>query len=184
MTRFFHLAILTAVLSATMAPQLVGQTNNGDAHTNPACALLTDHELYEATGLDFGPGQAFDKMGQGAFGGATCLWDGVWNQDSAKSLPQIGVSFIPSGPRGSNTEYYLARKPEAGCTRETLQGVGDVAFADSCQETLPSVRVYLKAGRNDVFLSVEMIDKRRPLSWAHPIALALAKAAALKATKA
>jgi hypothetical protein len=183
MNRLFHSAILTAALSASPAAELVGQSDSPDSRTNPACALLTDQELDEATGLDFGPGEAFDKVGQGVFGGATCLWGGVWNQDSAKSLPQVGVSFIPRGSRASNTEYYLARKPDAGCTRETLRGVGDLAFADSCQGTLPSARVYVKAGRNDVFLSVDLIDKRRPLSWAHPIAVALAKAAALKAKK-
>lgn len=184
MTRPFHSAAFAAVLSATLSGGLVAQSDQPGSRTNPACALLTDQELHDATGLDFGPAQAFDKVGQGVFGGATCLWDGVWNEDSAKSLPQIGVSFIPPKPRGSNTEYYLARKPEAGCTRETLRGVGDLAFADICQGTLPSVRVYLKAGRNDVFLSVDMIDKRRPLSWAQPVAVALAKAAALKAKKA
>ena len=184
MTRLFHSAVLAVALSATLSARLVGQTDDPNSLTNPACALLTDQELDRATGMDFGPAEAFDKVGHGVFGGATCLWGGVWNQDSAKSLPQIGVSFIPPGPRGSNTEYYLAKKPDAGCTRETLQGVGDKAFADSCQGTLSSVRVYLKAGRNDVFLSVDLIDKRSPLSWAHPIAVALAKAAAQKAKKA
>jgi hypothetical protein len=183
MTRLFHSAAFLAGLSAMLAANLVGQSDDPGSRTNPACALLTDRELDDATGLDIGPAQAFDKVGQGVFGGATCLWGGVWDQDTAKSLPQIGVSFIPPAPRGSNTEYYLARKPEAGCTRETLRGVGDLAFADSCQGTLPSVRVYLKAGRNDVFLSVDMIDTRRPLSWAQPIAVALAKAAALRAKK-
>jgi hypothetical protein len=180
MTRLFLSALFTATLSAGLA----AQSDTPDSKTNPACALLTEQELDEATSLDFGPGEAFDKVGLGAFGGATCLWGGVWNEDPAKSLPQIGVSFIPPGPRGSNTEHHLARKPDAGCTRETLRGVGDVAFAETCEGTVPSVRVYLKTGRNDVFLSVDMIDKRRPLSWAHPIAVTLAKAAALKAKKA
>ena len=184
MIRHFQSAVFTAVLSGTPSAGLVAQSDKPDSRTNPACALLTDQELDDATGLDFGTGQAFDKVGQGAFGGATCLWGGVWDQDGAKSLPQIGVSFIPHGPRGSNTEYYLARKPDAGCTRETLRGVGDVAFADTCEGTLPAVRVYVKARRKDVFLSVEMIDKRRPLSLALPIAMALAKAAALKAKRA
>ena len=184
MTRHFHSMAMAAALSATLSAALAGQSDSPDSRTNPACALLTVQELDDATGLTFGPGEAFDKVGQGAFGGATCLWGGVWDQDSSKSLPQIGVSFIPPGPRGSNTEYHLARKPDAGCTRETLRGVGDVAFADSCQGTLPSVRVYFKAGRNDVFLSVEMIDKRRPLTWAQPIAVALAKAAVVRARKA
>jgi hypothetical protein len=174
-------AALAALLSATLSPGLMAQSDNPDSRTNPACALLTDQELDGATGLHFGPAEPFDKVGHGVFGGATCLWGGVWNDDPGKSLPQIGVSFIPPGPRGSNTEFYRARKPDAGCTRETLRGVGDFAFADSCQGTVFSVRVYLKAGRNDVFLSVDIIDKRRPLSWARPVAVALAKAAAPRA---
>ena len=44
------------------------------------------------------------------------------------------------------------------------------------------MRVYVKAGRNDVFLVVDMLDKR-PLSWARPVAVALAKAAAPRARK-
>ena len=183
MTPLLRSIAFTAALSATLSNDLIAQSDEPGSRTNPACALLTDQDLDDATGLDFAPGEAFDKVGTGVFGGATCLWGGVWNEDSAKSLPQIGVAFIPPGPRGSNTEYYLARKPEAGCTRETLRGLGGVAFADSCQGTLPSVRVYLKAGRNDVFLSVDMIDNRRPLSWAQPIAVTLAKAAAPRARK-
>jgi len=184
MTRLFNSAILAVALSAMLSAELVGQSDDPNSRTNPACALLTDQEVDQATGLNFDPGEAFDKVGQGVFGGATCLWGGVWNQDSAKSLPQIGVSFIPPKPQGSNTEYYKARKPDAGCTRQALQGVGDLAFADTCQGTLLSVRVYLKAGRNDVFLSVDLIDKRHQLSWAQPVAIALAKAAAQKAKKA
>lgn len=178
-----RLAALAALL-AVVCQDLAAQNDNPNSRTNPACALLTEQEIDGATGLDFGPGEAFDKVGHGVFGGASCLWGGTWNDDPAKSLPQIGVSFIPPAPRGSNTEFYRARRPDAGCTREPLRGVGDLAFADSCESpTLPSVRVYAKAGRNDVFVSVDLIDKRRPLSWAHPVAVALAKAAALKAKK-
>lgn len=182
MTPLLRSAALAAMLSATLSIGLVAQSNTRAPSTNPACALLTDQELDTATGLDYGPGGAYDRMGQGVFGGATCLWDAVWNADMAKSLPQIGVVFIPPGSHGSHTELYRGRKPEAGCTRETLRGVGDFAFADSCQSSSPSMRVYVKAGRNDVFLVVDMLDKR-PLSWARPVAVALAKAAAPRARK-
>lgn len=183
MTPLLRPAAFTALLSATLFTGLVAQSDSPDSRTNPACALLTEQDLDSAAGLDFGPGEAFDKVGQGVFGGASCLWGGVWDADSAKSLPQIGVVFIPPRARGSNTEFYRGRKPEANCTRETLRGVGDLAFADSCQGTLASVRVYAKAGRNDVVLTVDLIDKRRPLAWAHPIAVTLAKAAASRARK-
>ena len=181
MTTILRAGALAALLAA-LSTDLVAQSDKLATSTNPACPLLTDQELDGATGLDYGPGEAFDQMGQGAFGGATCLWGGVWNADSTKSLPQIGVVFMPPGSRGSHTEFYRARKPEEGCTRETLRGVGDVAFADSCQSSSPSMRVYVKAGRNDVFVVVDMLFKR-PLSWAQPVAVALAKAAALRAKK-
>jgi hypothetical protein len=42
------------------------------------------------------------------------------------------------------------------------------------------VRVYVRTGRNDVFLVVDQLQKR-PLSWARPVAVALAKAAAPRA---
>jgi hypothetical protein len=170
------------MLSATLSTGLLAQSEARATPTNRACTLLTDQELDAATGLDYGPGSAFDRMGQGTFGGATCLWGGVWNADTAKSLPQIGVVFIPPGSRGSHTEFYRGRKPEAGCTRETLRGVGDFAFAESCQSSQPSMRVYVKAGPNDVFLVVDMLFER-PLSWAQPVAVALVKAAASRARK-
>ena len=182
MTPLLRSAALTAMLSASLSTGLVAQSNTRAPSTNPACALLTEQELDAATGLDYGPGSAFDRMGQGTFGGATCLWGGGWNADTTKSLPQIGVVFIPPASGGSHTEFYRVRKPEAGCIRETLRGVGDFAFADSCQSSQPSMRVYVKAGRNDVFLVVDMLDKR-PLSWARPVAVALVKAGAPRARK-
>jgi hypothetical protein len=183
MTPLLRSAAVTAVLCATLSMDLVAQSNTRAPSTNPACALLTDQELDAATGLDFGPGDAFDHMGQGSFAGATCLWGGVWNADSAKSLPQVGVVLMPPGSLGSHTEFYRGRKPGAGCTRETLRGIGDFAFAEACQSSSPSMRVYVKVGRNDAFIVVDMLDKR-PLSWARPVAVALAKAAAPRARKA
>ena len=182
MTPLLRSAALTAVLSASLSVGLVAQSNTRAPSTNPACPLLTDKEVDAATGLDYGPGEAFDRLGQGIFGGATCLWGGVWNADTTKSLPMIGVVFIPPGSRGSHTDYNRGRKPQAGCTRETLSGIGDFAFADSCQSSQPSMRVYVKAGRNDVFLEVNALFER-PLSWARPVAVALAKAAAPRARK-
>jgi len=180
MTPLLRSAAFAAVLSATLSNGLVAQSDKREAPTNPACPLLADQELDAATGLDYGPGSGID-IGQGAFGGVTCLWGGMGG-DPAKDLPQIGVVFIPPGSRGSHTEFYRGRVPEAGCTRETLRGVGDVAFVDSCEKARAGVRVYVKTGRNDVFLVVDQLQKR-PLSWARPVAVALAKAAAPRARK-
>jgi hypothetical protein len=180
MTRILRSTALTGVLSATLFTGLVAQSDKRDPPRSPACPLLLDQELDTASGLDYGPGSAID-IGQGAFGGSTCLWGGM-GADPTKDLPQIGVVFIPPGSLGSHTEYYRARTPEAGCTRETLSGVGDLAFVDSCEKTQRGVRVYVKTGRNDVFLVVDQLQKR-PLSWAQPVAVALAKVAAPRARK-
>jgi hypothetical protein len=178
MTPLFRSTAFTAVLSATLSAGLLAQRDEPAPPTDPACPLLTDRELDTATGLDYGPGGPI-AVGQGAFGGSTCLWGGMGG-DPARDLPQIGVVFIPPGPRGSHTEFYRGRAPEAGCTRETLRGVGDVAFVDSCEKAQRGVRVYVKAGRNDVFLVVDQLQQH-PLSWAQPVAVALAKAAAVRA---
>jgi hypothetical protein len=178
MTLFLRAAALTAVLFATLSAGLVAQSDKRDPPMNPACPLLTDGDLDSATGLDYGPGGAVD-IGQGVFGGATCLWGGM-GADPGKDLPQVGVVFIPPGSRGSHTEFYRGRTPEAGCTREMLRGVGDIAFVDTCEKAQAGVRVYVKTGRNDVFLVVDQLQKR-PLSWARPVAVTLAKAAAPRA---
>lgn len=171
---------LTVLLSVALSPVLVAQGNQSGPPTNPACPLLLDHELDTATGLDYGPGEGID-IGQGAFGGSTCLWGGMGG-DPAKDLPQVGVVLIPPGSLGSHTEFYHARTPQAGCTREALRGLGDLAFVDSCEKAQRGVRVYVKTGKNDVFLVIDQLQQR-PLSWAQPVAVALAKAAAPRARK-
>jgi hypothetical protein len=178
MTPLLRLAALTAGLALTPSTGLVAQSGKRDMPASPACPLLTDQDLDTATDLDYGPGEPID-IGRGTFGGTTCIWGGMGG-DPTKDLPQIGVVFIPPGSRGSHTEFYRGLTPEAGCTRETLRGVGDVAFVDSCEKAQRGVRVYAKTGRNDVFLVVDQLQKR-PLSWAQPIAVALAKAAAPRA---
>ena len=180
MTPLLRSAACTALLSAALSSGLVAQSDKGSTPADPACSLLTDQDLDTASGLDYGPGESID-IGQGAFGGTTCLWGGM-GADPAKDLPQIGVAFMPSGSRGSHTEFYRGGTPEAGCPRETLRGLGDVAFVDSCEKARPGVRVYVKTGRTDVFLVVDQLQTR-PLSWARPVAVALAKAAAPRARK-
>ena len=178
MTPLLRSAALTGVAFATLSATLVAQGAKPEAPTNRACPLLTDQDLDTATGLDYGPGEPID-IGRGTFGGTTCLWGGM-GADPAKDLPQVGIAFIPSSSRGSHTEFYNGSKPEAGCTRETLRDVGDLAFVDSCSEARAGVRVYVKTGRNDILLVIDQLQKR-PLSWAQPIAVALAKSAAPRA---
>jgi hypothetical protein len=178
MTSLLRSATLAAVVCTRLSTGLVAQSATGEASTSPACPLLTEKDLDTATGLDYGTGEPID-IGRGSFGGTTCLWGGMVG-DPAKDLPQVGIAFMPPSSRGSHTEFYRGANPEAGCTREMLRGVGDVAFVDSCSEAQAGVRVYVKAGRNDFHLVIDQLQKR-PLSWARPVAVALARAAAPRA---
>jgi hypothetical protein len=179
MTPLARPAALIALLWAALSPSLAAHSDTRDTATNAACPLLTDQDLDTATGLDYGPAAPIDLMGHGIFGGSTCLWGGM-GANPAMDLPQVGVVFIPPSSRGSHTEFYRVRTAEAGCTREMLRGVGEVAFVESCEKAQRGVRVYVKTGRNDIFLVVDQLEKR-PLSWAQPVAVALAKAAAPRA---
>ena len=168
---------LALPLAATPAA-LAAQAAKADAPGNPVCGLVQVKEIDAATGLAYREGMDIDVLGEGIFGGATCLWGGA--SIAQEDMPQIGVVFIPPGPRGSYTEFWRKRKPEPDCTRETLRGIGDVAFAETCGGRLPRAKVYVKTGRNDLFVTVDRLEER-PLAWAGPVARAVAKAAAPRA---
>ncbi|HET6578368.1 MAG TPA: hypothetical protein VFG66_08595 [Gemmatimonadales bacterium] len=163
-------AALAAILAGTGSADLVAQSDKRDASANPACTLLMEQEIDAATGLDYGPGEALNA-GEEGFGGTTCLWDTGPVPVGGKIQPQVGIVFMP--------RFYGSGKPRAGCTREPLRGVGDVAFTESCKD---GVQVYVKTGKNDFFVSVDILsDSHRTPAWAQPVAVALAKAAAPRA---
>lgn len=172
----FIRAAALALAVATQSADLVAQSAKRDTPADPACTLLMEQEIDAVTGLDYGPGQAVN-VGQGSFGGTTCLWDTGAVPVGGKIQPQVGIVFMPQGRQGSHTEFYRSRKPGAGCTHEPLSGVGDVAFTETCKD---GVRVYVKTGKNDIFVVVDMLYDRTP-AWAQPVAVALAKAAAPRA---
>lgn len=66
-----------------------------------------------------------------------------------------------------------------GCTRETLRGVGDVAFLETCEGSRGPVAL-VKAGSNDLIVQADPKDGK-PIASAQPVAIALAKAAAARA---
>jgi hypothetical protein len=174
-----HAAACLFALVLVAAPAELAAQGGYDPAKNPSCLLVSDQEIDAATGMDYDEGMDVDVLGEGIFGGATCLWGGR-SMIPGDDRPQIAVVFIPPGPRGSYTDFWRKRTPETGCTRETLRGVGDVAFAETCDGKLPRAKVYVKAGRNDLFVSLDWLDDK-PLSWAPPVVLAVAKAAAPRA---
>ena len=177
-----HTLIRAAVLALTFqhaAPptaELAAQGAGGAARPpNPACALVTEKEVEAATGLDYGPGEDFDELYEGVGGKATCVW-------VVKDLPEIGVLFFPASARGSNTEARAKRKLLAECTRESVRGVGDRAFVEICGGSISSASVYARTGRSDIAVQVYLKRGESMASPVKPVAIALAKAAAARAT--
>jgi hypothetical protein len=166
----------------SLAAELAAQGAGGAAtRTNAACALVTEKEVEAATGLDYGPGEHFDELNVGV-GKATCVW-------VVEDLPEIGVDFFPASAGGSNTEARAKGKPRARCTRESVRGVGERAFVETCEGFISSASVnarssasvYARTGRSDIAVVVYL---KRGESMASPIkavAIALAKAAAARA---
>jgi hypothetical protein len=165
--------------AASLAAELAAQ-GAGGATSNPACALVTEKDVEAATGLDYGPGEHFDELNVTA-GKATCVW-------VVEDLPEIGIDFFPASA-GSHTEGRAKWKLRPQCTRESVRGVGERAFVETCEASSSgagvasrsSASVYARAGRSDIAVVIYM---KRGESMASPIksvAIALAKAAAARA---
>ena len=159
---------------ASLAAELAAQGARGAATpSNAACALVTEKDVETATGLDYGPGEHFDELNVGP-DKATCVW-------VVEDLPEIGIDFFPASAGGSRTEARARTKPRAQCTRESVRGIGDRAFVETCAGPISSASVYARTGRNDIAVVVYL---KRGESMASPIksvAIALAKAAAARA---
>lgn len=164
--------------AATVTAELAGQGNGtADRPPNPACALVTEKEVEAATGLDYGPGKDFDELYQGPGGKAICLWGGP--SMVREDLPEISVVLVPASARGSHTEARRKGALLPGCSREPVRGVGDDAFAEVCQRSIPSVHVYARTGNTDVVVGVDQL-RGMSMGSAKPAAIALAKAAAAR----
>lgn len=143
--------------------------------TNRACALLTDSEIDAATGLDYDEAEPVDDPGPS--GTASCLWGGA-SFAAGAARPQIGVMLTQMLPRAANAPFPAA-PPGAGCTRETLRGIGDNAYIETCEKSRGPM-TYVKAGRNRIMLQLDP-ERGQPLASAKPALIALAKAAAARA---
>jgi hypothetical protein len=137
---------------------------------NPACGLLTEADLKQATGRDYDAASPGDAMGEGAGGGASCQWGDPAGQD----LPMVSVVFIPTKGKKSYTEVSRAFKAQPGCTREPAPGVGSDAFVETCPRDRGPV-VYFRKGANDGIVQVDVIKSASPAS-VKQTAVALAKA--------
>lgn len=168
---------LVVLFAAPFTTDLAAQGGPSPA-ANPACALLTDQEIRTATGRTYDAASPGDDLGQGAGGGASCQWGGP-TFGPGEDLPLLGVVFIPESPRGSYTEHSLKRKPMPGCARETLRGVGDRAFIETCERSRGPV-AYVRVGRNDLVVQADP-ESGKPVASAKPVVIALAKVAAAKA---
>jgi hypothetical protein len=181
MHRLIRAATLALALqqAATVTAELAAQGAEGAARPpNPACPLVTEKEVEAATGLDYEPGEDFVELDEGVGGKATCVWGGP---GMVKDLPEIGVFFFPAGASGSHTEARAKWKLRAECTRESVPGVGDRAFVETCGGSISSASVYARTGSSDVAVQVYLKRGESMASPVKPVAIALAKAAAARA---
>jgi hypothetical protein len=170
---------LAIQLAPALAAGLAAQGGpGGAAGGNPACTLLTPAEVEAATGRDYDQASPGDAMGEGAGGGASCQWGGA-SFIPGKEQPLLSVVFIPAQPRGSYTEFSLEQKPMKGCTRETLRGIGDLGFIETCERSRGPV-AYIKAGPNDLIVQADP-EEGKPAASARPVVVALAKSAVARA---
>lgn len=141
--------------------------------SNVACALVTEQDVEKATGLDYGPGEHFDELNVDA-SKATCVW-------VVEDLPEIGIDFFPASAGGSRTEARARAKPRAQCTRESVRGVGETAFVETCAGSIASASVYARTGRSDIAVAVYLKPGESMPSPIRSVAIALARAAAARA---
>lgn len=168
---------------ASLTTKLAAQGAGGAAtRSNPACALVTEKDVEAATGLDYGPGEHYDELHVGVGDKAICVW-------TDEDLPEIGVEFFPANARGSHTESRAKWKLRAQCTRESVRGVGERAFVETCEASTSgagvnarsSASVYARTGRSDIAVVVYLKQGQTMASPVKAVAIALAKGAAARA---
>jgi hypothetical protein len=170
-----RLAFLLVIVSGLMLE--AGAPLAAQGAPTPACAALSVAEVRRITGQanypDFADG---DPPGQGAGGGSSCQYGGP--SMVGKSTPMLSFVLIP----GKNwTQVLLKSPPRPGCKRESLTGVGDVAFFEVCAD--PGIRrsspLYVKVGTQDIILQLDLQAAATDAS-VRPTLIALAKAVASK----
>ena len=159
---------------ASLTAALAAQGGGGAAPpSNPACALVTEKDVEEATGLDYGPGEHFDELNVGR-GKWTCAW-------AVENLPGFRVDFFPASAGGSNTDARAKVTVPAQCTRASVRGVGERAFVETCEGSISTASVYARTGRSDIAVVVYLKRGESMASPVKSVAIALAKAAAARA---
>lgn len=172
--------ILALLLAAGAIPAVAVQSAEGQgaAPPTPACALLTVAEVRSITGNKNYPTRMNgDPEGQGAGGGSSCQYGG-YNMDPEPDPPLLSLILI----KGKNhTERSRGFPLPPGCRRETVPGVGQDAFFETCPDPNPirTPRFYVKAGTNDLMVQIDIISPATPESM-RQIVIAIAKAAVQK----
>lgn len=158
-----------------------GAEVSAQSATTPACKVLSASDVKQATGIkDYDNGSDGDPEGQGAGGGSSCQWGGA--SFGGPSAPLLSLVLI----RGkSYTEHRRTSKLAAGCKREMVSGVGDLAFFESCPPPDPdrSAPLFVKVGSNDLIVQMD-IEKPATAASVRPKVISVAKAAVAKLARA
>jgi len=170
---FFIMASAVAVPALSVQPA-AGQTTTAPT---PACALLSAAEIRTITGRanypDYVDG---DAEGEGAGGGSSCQYGGASMVPGYP--PLLSVVLIKGKNWTARSRSFTLRE---GCERESVAGVGDDAFFESCPA--PSVKrsppLYVKAGTNDLIVQMDIEPPATPAS-VRAMVIAVARAAVLK----
>ena len=169
-------AIMTTALAGVVLGFGSAATLSAQSTPTPACALLSTSEVRKATGIQsYGDRSRGDKEGQGMGGGSSCQWGGP--SFVGPEAPLLSLVLI----RGKGyTERARTFKLAAGCKREPVSGVGDLAFFESCPtDAKRSAPLYVKAGANDLVLQMDIEPPATAASVRSKV-IAVAKAAVAK----
>jgi hypothetical protein len=174
------LAIAAAGLASTVFSKLSAQASDrpGTAAPTPACALLSSEEINKATGRnDYPAGDNGDADGEGAGGGSSCQYGGETLMPGDHP-PMLSFVFIQGK---GYTERRRTGKLPPGCKIESVKGVGDDAFFESCpsSRSTRSAPLFVKAGANDLIVQLDVEPPATEAS-VRPTVIAVAKAAVAK----
>lgn len=118
-----------------------------------ACRLMTAADIRAATGRkEYARGTNGDPDGQGTGGGSSCQYGG---ETFAPGPYAPMVSFVLISGKGY-TKMARGFKLSPGCKRETVPGLGDDAFFESCPRDKRGSPLYVKVGANDLVVQSDI----------------------------
>lgn len=162
---------IALVLATPFAAPLAAQSA-----PTPACALLSTSEVRQATEIqEYGNGSNGDADGEGVGGGSSCQWGGA--SFIGKGAPLLSLVLI----RGKGyTERARNGKPPAGCKQESVTGVGDLAFFQSCPtDSDRTPPLFVKVGSNDLLVQMD-VEPPATAAATRALVVKVAKVAAAK----